>query len=319
MIVPAAGQALVAPCHEVDGEFFPTVTRTIEVIAARTTVDLRADTSDPRFGTLDAEIHLRNRTGTTEDACLLIPDELGATQLTWTWARGVVVASDPVKPGFDPAHPAGRMDHARHLTLPMAAGEVVVLRVERPIPLTAESQGRTGLSLPTQFLRNFEGPVETAALEVVFAERPVAVRNTLSSMLLYEEPDPRARWFIRGWTPSIPFELHWWSTWAALSRIAEVEGCPAPTSVVQAAAKGREAVEGLVAKAAAAIRPVCAALPAMLHGAPFEPDLRSGFSAMQLGSYLPGGGDLPIYRVNPAYAADALPEPERLYGSLVAP
>lgn len=319
LIAPSGAQALVAPCHAVDGEFFPSVTRDVEVIGARVTVDLRAETADPRVGMLDAEIHLRNRTGTAQEVCLLIPDDKGATQLTWTWARGVVVASEAVKPGFDPAQAAGKLEHARHLQLPMAAGEVVVLRVERPIALTAESHDRTGLSLPTQLLRAFEGPVETAALEVVFADRPVGVRNTLSSLLLYEEPDPRARWFIRGWTPSIPFELHWWSTWAALTAIAEAEGCPSPAAVVQAAAKGPDSVTAVVTKTAAALRPVCAALPAMLHGAAIDPVLLRGFAGMQLGTYVEGGGELPIYRVNPAFESDSLSEPERLYARLVAP
>lgn len=319
LCAPGAADALVVPCHAVGGEYFPSVTRNIEVVAARVSVDLRSETSDPRIAMLDAEIHLRNRTGAVEEACLLVADDAPNTALTWTWARGVVVASESVKPGFDPAQQANHLPHARHLSLPMGPGEVVVLRVERPVILRAEGQGRTGLSLPTQLLRSFEGPVETAALEVVFAERPVAVQNTLSSMLIYDEPDPRTRWFVKNWSPSIAFELHWWTPWAALTRIAEVEKCPVPTELVQAANKGPEPVAALVSKTAAALRPVCASLPAMLHGGPVPSAQQSGFAAMTLTRYADGGTEIPIYRWNPAFEAESISEPEQLYQRLVAP
>lgn len=317
--LPTAAGALVVPCHEVGGEFFPSVTRNIEVVAARVSVDLRSETSDPRIAMLDAELHLRNRTGATEQACLLVADDAANTALTWTWARGVVVASEGVKPGFDPAQKANQLSHARQMTLPMGPGEVVVLRVERPVVLRSEGQGRTGLSLPTQLLRSFEGPVETAALEVVFAERPVAVQNTLSSMLIYDEPDPRTRWFVKNWSPSIAFELHWWTPWAALSRIAEVEKCPLPAALVQAANSGPAPVSELVSKTPAALRPVCAGLPAMLHGADVPSSQRPGFEAMRLQRYAESGTDIPIYRWNPAFESESLSEPEQLYQRLVAP
>ena len=86
MLAPAAAQAIVIPCHEVGGEFFPSVTRNIEVVAARVTVDMRSDTADPRLATLDAEIHLRNRTGNVLEGCLLVADDLANTAFTWTWA-----------------------------------------------------------------------------------------------------------------------------------------------------------------------------------------------------------------------------------------
>ncbi len=319
VVAPAAADALVVPCHEVGGELFPSVTRSIEVVATRMTVDLRSETSDPRIGTLDAEIHLRNRTGAVLEACLLVPDDAANTALTWTWARGVVVASASVKPGFDPAQQASQLAHARHLRLPMGPGEVVVLRVERPIILRSEGQGRTGLALPTQLLRSFEGPVETAALEVVFAERPVALQNTLSSMLIYDDPDPRTRWFIRNWSPSIPFELHWWTPWAALTRVAEVEKCPLPTALIQAANKGPEPAAALVSKTPPQLLPVCASLPTMLRGGPVAATHQDGFAAMTLARYADGGTEVPLYRVNPAFEADSLSEAEQLYERLVAP
>lgn len=320
LLAPAPAQAIVVPCHEVGGEFFPSVTRNIEVIAARVTIDLRSETADPRLATLDAELHLRNRTGNVLNACLLVADDLPNTAFTWTWARGVVVASDAVKPGFDPAQSSTKIFHARHLRLPMGPGEVVVLRVERPVVIGVEGQGRSGLALPTQLLRSFEGVVETAALEVVFSERPIAVQNTLSSMLLYEEPDPRARWFVKGWSPSIPFELHWWTPWAALARIAEVEKCPMPTALMQAAQTGPEPVATLVNKTQPALRPVCANLPRMLHGAPAEAAQQAGFSAMTLSRYVEtAAGEVPIYRANPAFEAGSLSETELLYERLVRP
>lgn len=320
LLAPAAANAIVVPCHEVGGEYFPSVTRNIEVIAARVTVDLRSETADPRLATLDAELHLRNRTGNVLDACLLVGDDLPNTAFTWTWARGVVVASDAVKPGFDPAQSSTKIFHARHLRLPMGPGEVVVLRVERPVVIGIEGQGRSGLALPTQLLRSFEGAVETAALEVIFSERPIAVQNTLSSMLMYEEPDPRARWFVKDWSPSIPFELHWWSPWAALARIAEVEKCPMPTALMQAAQTGPEPVATLVNKTQPALRPVCANLPRMLHGGPAEAAQQAGFSAMTLSRYVEtAASEVPIYRANPAFEAGSLSEPELLYERLVRP
>ena len=320
LLAPAAAEAIVVPCHEVGGEFFPSVSRDIEVVAARVTVDLRSDTADPRLAMLDAEIHLRNRTGKVEEACILVADDLAKTAFTWTWARGVVVASDAVKPGFDPAQSSTSIAHARHLRLPMAPGEVVVLRVERPVFIGVEGQGRSGLTLPTQLLSAFEGSVETAVLEVVFAERPIAVQNTLSSMLLYDEPDPRARWFVKRWSPSIPFALHWWSPWAALTRIAEVEKCPLPTALLQAAREGSVLGGGLLSKTEPALRPACANLPRMLHGGPVEAAQRVGFSAMTLARYVDATGtEVPIYRVNPAFEAGSLSEPELLYERLVRP
>jgi hypothetical protein len=58
----------------------------------------------------------------------------------------------------------------------------------------------------------------------------------------------------------------------------------------------------------------------MLHGSPAEPAQQAGFAAMTLARYVEtAASEVPIYRVNPAFEAGSLSEPELLYERLVRP
>ena len=133
---------------------------------------------------------------------------------------------------------------------------------------------------------------------------------------LYDEPVNRLSWYIRDWESTQALQWAYLPAWSALVRVADVESCPAPWTVMEHMMSGDvNAVGSYVSGFDPDTLNFCAALPLMIHGYPFESEsVREQFASVSLARYINASESRgSIYRVNPEFDADMLSDVEAIY------
>jgi hypothetical protein len=312
---PAAGEAMLTPCREQEGRLYATRTDRIAVVFARLDVDGRAATELDRWPA-SLELVLRNPGPATQTVCLLAPED-GTSGPVSVQVRGKPVRAPLSEVSFDPAVSDATFSSARRIEVELTPGEMVAVRVSRSATVSSDEQGQRFMELPTHLLAGFSAGVAAASIDVAFDTRALGFRATLGSALLYDEPDARARWYVKDWRPSVPLTLAWVSPWTALRWIAQRERCPLPTELVESAARSPAAVTSLVSGLTADQRLRCSSLPGLLHGAPATGiDLGS----MAVADHVSGvSQSVSLYDANPGWTPSMLSQAEALYARLLAP
>lgn len=313
--VSSHAHAFLIPVRTVEGRTFPTARADVEIGSARIYVERAERASGVRY-LVDAEFALRTSSLAVQRVPLLLADEEAWKGRTQIWVDGRSVVGRDGRVGYDPALPDVSPDRGTFFEADVVAGQMSVVRVAFHIDAVADTMGRTGLRLPTQWLALWGTMIPAAHVELALDARPLAFQTTLSGATRYDEPENRVTWFLREWRPRIAFEAWWMSPWTALLLMANIEQCPEPMHVVRLLSQGYlERLRNHNAAFDAEALQFCASLPLILHGNPFpSAEVRAELGQIRWSRYLPGSPeDARVYEPNPEFSEAMLLEVETLY------
>ncbi len=327
LIPMATASALLAPVRNIDGVWFVSERDGAQLVATELRAGPAPDASGlgagDRFFEIESEMWLRNLRATEQVLEFGATASADAAVHTEVWVNGVPTDTRLEALRRDPALRNYQVEHLEIFSFRFPAEGLVSVRIRTRVQVTTEATGQTRIQIPTHLFGLFGGEVEHGFIEFRPGERPIAVQATLSSHTLFDEPENRLSWFLRSWSPGIPFEIAWMGAWPTLIRVAEVEQCPAPWEVIRRMTAGEaSSVAAMIAPLDEATRSFCAALPLVIHGYVFPSEsARSQFAQIGMERYLgPAGQRHPLYRENPGFEAGMLSEVERIYrAALLSP
>lgn len=270
---------------------------------------------------VDAEIWLRNTSAETRSALLAVVDDPDFTGDTEVFLDGQRIETALTSLEYE----AGRQNMARktvrRFSVNVPNAGLVVIGVRMRIDAERSEDGQYILELPTHLMSMLSDKVLHSFIKLDMDSRPVGLTSTLSGFNFYDSPWNRLSWFSLDWSPRIPMRIAWLESWNLLSRMAEVEQCPSPWDVVRhVSASNLQAVRGILSPYDQQTLRFCASLPLVIHGYVFPSQrVRDQFAAVPLRRYLGSSADRgSIYRENPSFNRDDLPQLEKIYWSTLS-
>lgn len=266
--------------------------------------------------TVDAEIWLRNVSVEKQSAILAIADDPQFTGDTEVYLDGQRIETALTKMEYEASRQDMHRDTVRRFSVSVPSAGRVVIGVRMRVDATRDDMGQYSLEIPTHLFSMLSEKVIQSYIRIDMDARPVGLTSTLSGFNFYDFPWNRISWFSLSWAPKIPLKVLWLESWTLLSRVAEVEQCPAPWDVVRnVSASNMTAVRTLLADYDAQTLRFCASLPLVIHGYVFSSQrVRDQFAQVPLRRYLGSAADRgSIYRENPAFQRDDLPQLEKIY------
>lgn len=271
--------------------------------------------------TVDAEIWLRNVSAEKQSAMLAVADDPNFTGDTEVYLDGQRIETALTTMEYEKDRQAMHRKTVRRFSVSVPSAGRVVIGVRMRVDAVRDDEGQYSLELPTHLLSMLSEKVIQSYIRVDMDARPVGLTSTLSGYNFYDFPWNRISWFSLDWAPRIPLKVVWLESWTLLTRVAEVEQCPAPWDVVRnVSASNMTAVRTLLANYDAQTLRFCASLPLVIHGYVFSSQrVRDQFAEVPLRRYLGSTAERgSIYRENSAFQRDDLPQLEKIYWSTLS-
>lgn len=317
--------AFVAPL-QTDGEhFYLHKTDRWQIAVANIKVVPRFDVTNPskvlHSWTAEAELWLRNITVDKQSLILGVADSEEHTGETQVFLDGQRIDTAITNIEYEKSKTDIHQPKMRRFSVSAPHGGRVVLKIRMVVDAKRGDDGQYTLTLPTNLLSLLSKRVLHSFIHVELDTRPIGMTTTLGGHTFYDFPENKLSWFALDWKPTIPLQISWLESWALLSRIAEVEKCPAPWNVVRhVSSSDLKQLRDLLAAYDAQTLRFCSSLPLVLHGYVFSSArVRQQFSEVPLRRYLgKQARDGSLYRENPSFERDDLPQAEYLYWSTLA-
>lgn len=317
--------AFVAPL-QTDGEhFYLHKTDNWQIAVANITLVPRFDITNPskilHSWTAEGELWLRNITVDKQSIILAVADSEEHTGQTQVFLDGQRIDTVATQIEYEKSKTDIHQPTMRRFTVSAPHGGRVVLMVRMVVDAKRADDGEYTLTLPTNLLSLLSKKVLHSFIRVELDARPIGMTTTLGGHTFYDYPENKLSWFALDWQPAIPLQVAWLESWALLTRIAEVEQCPAPWHVVRhVSSSDLKELGDLLSKYDAQTLRFCSSLPLVLHGYVFSSArVRQQFSEVPLRRYLgKRAREGSIYRENPSFERSDLPRAEHLYWSTLA-
>lgn len=317
--------ALVTPLRT-DGErYYLHEAKNWQLAVTRIDLTPRFDILEPNTirhsWTVDAEIWLRNVAAERQSALLAVADVPEFTGDTEIYLDGQRVESALTTMEYEPSRSNMQRSTVRRFSVNVPSAGRVVIGIRMRVDAVRTDDGQFSLELPTHLFSLLSDKIIQSFIRIDMDTRPVGMTSTLSGYNFYDFPWNRVSWFALNWEPRIPLRVLWLESWNLLSKMAEVEQCPAPWDVVRnVSAANMNAVRTLLAKYDQQTLRFCASLPLVVHGYVFPSQrVRDQFANIQLQRYLGSTAERgSVYRENPAFQRDDLPQLEKIYWSTLS-
>lgn len=317
--------AFVAPLQTDGDSFYLHKSDRWQLAVANIRLEPRFEPTNPdkvlHSWTVDAELWLRNISVEKQSLILGVADEEEHTGDTEVFIDGERIDTAPTDIKYEKGKSEIYHPKMRRFSLSVDHGGKAVVRVRMVVNATRADNGEYSLKLPTNLLSLLSKKILHSFIGIQLDARPIGMTTSLSGYTFYDAPENILSWFALDWKPSIPLQITWLESWALLARVAEVEQCPKPWDVVRHVSKSDlNALDSLLASYDAQTLRFCSTLPLVLHGYVFSSSrVRQQFAEVPLRRYLgkkarEGG----IYRENPSFDREDLPEAEYLYWSTLA-
>lgn len=268
--------------------------------------------------TVDAELWLRNLSVDKQSIILGVADDPEHTAKTEVMIDGQRVDTLVTPIEFEQAKSDIHRQSMRRFSVVVPHGARAVIRVRMIVDAQRGDNGEYTLTLPTNLLSLLSKKILHSFVDITLDARPIGMTSTLSGYTFYDAPENKLSWFALDWKPSIPLQVSWLESWALLTRVAEVEQCPRPWDVVRHVSRSDLKTLGtLLSSYDAQTLRFCSSLPLVLHGYVFSSArVRQQFAEVPLRRYLgKKAREGSIYRENPSFEREDLPEAEYLYWS----
>jgi hypothetical protein len=308
LALPSSAVAFVVPVNDVDDFVFPSGSSPLQVMS----VSVRMHQEEGRLWHVDAEVWLRNTSGSAVDARLagVLSDDMGV------WVNGAPVIGTIGPLQRDPAYSLLNFPNALVFTAPMPAESTHLIRVSGLVEARVDAVGQIFLELPSYALGVFEGDVRSGTMHAWFEARPLGVQSSINNYTVYDQPENQVSWRLAAWEPLVPFRLSYLPPWSALLLATSVEECPEPWDVVRSMTSGNiNTVRAYLSTFDNATLQFCSSLPLVIHGFVFESDrAREQFSAVPMSRYLPDRAAAGAFYIeNPAFTEEMLSDAEAIY------